>query len=339
MSDEQIPFQDGEADQNRARFTGDERDETVTRVLSVEEARELGRLLDEHQAREGLTAGGAMAVADPEAPVGAGWFGPIVQEGVDTGDLRRIEPGALKWRALPLTLMAQHSTPGFGGHADAKVAGRIDSIERNGQNLDGGGIFDTGEHGAETERLVRERVLSGISVDLAINDAEVIPDPTIEDPEEAYWMGTLNVLDGTILGATIVPFPAFENAQISIVAGAYAHLSGFRMETLDGERVKVASFFMPFAATLADAPPPASEEDAPEDASDDAAEAVADITEAVNGWPGLDGNVVITIDGNETTVAFPAETPSGDEPGEARLDADGLALIAQLRARLIKAQS
>jgi hypothetical protein len=335
LSDE-LTYPPGDADPNRSRFTGDQRDERTHRVLSVEEARELGQLLDQRA----LTAGGTMAVAEPqeaEAPVGAGWFGAIAQEGIPTGDKRQIAAGALSWRELPLTLMAQHSTPGFGGHADAKIAGRIDTIERSGENIEGAGVFDTGEHGAETERLVREKILNGISVDLAINEAEVIPDPAIEDPDEAYWMGTLNVLDGTILGATIVPFPAFENAQIALVAGSFQHLTELRVEEIDGKRRKVASFFMPFSAQMATPPPPAAGDDEsdPQDASDDAAEAVSDIRDAVNGWPGLDGQVVVTIDGADTTISFPPASASGDEPGEAALDSTDLALLAHLRARLL----
>lgn len=187
-----------------------------------------------------------------EPAVGASWSGIIAQEGVDTGDGRRIEPGALNWRELPLTLMSQLVTPEFGGHTDAEVAGRIDTITRAGQDIPAVGVFDTGEHGSETERMVRDQMLRGISVDLAINEAEIIPDPDIEDEIEAYFMGTLNVLDGTILGATVVPFPAFESASIAIVAGAAMHLHSFRKEEIDGERKTVVSFYMPFTPTLPD---------------------------------------------------------------------------------------
>lgn len=210
-----------------------------------------------------LTAGGTMAVVEKTeegTEVGAAWGGPIAQEGVDTGDLRRIEPGALNHRKLPLTLMSQLVTPEWGGHADAAVAGRIDSIDRAGEDIVGGGVFDLGEHGAETERMVRTGMLKGVSVDLAINKAEMIPDPDIEDEIEAYFMGTLNILDATILGATVVPFPAFENATIAIIAGAYMRVGQQRkMEAAAilerygvefAERRVVVSFCMPFAPAL-----------------------------------------------------------------------------------------
>lgn len=183
-----------------------------------------------------------------ETAIGASWSGVIAQEGVDTGDGRRIEQGALEWRTLPLTLMSQKTTPEWGGHADAQIAGRIDTIGRAGQDITGAGVFDAGEWGADTERLVREGMLKGISVDLAVDEVEVIPDPDVEDEIEAWFLGTLNILKGTILGATIVPFPAFENASIAIVAGAAMSLRNPRREVIDGESKVVLSFFMPFGA-------------------------------------------------------------------------------------------
>jgi hypothetical protein len=280
------------------------------------------------EANVNTIAGGApMAATDTateeDVKVGASWSGAIAQEGVDTGDKRRIEPGALEWRALPLTLMAQHTTPEWGGHADAAVAGRIDSIDRAGENIGGTGVFDTGSWGAETERMVREGMLNGISIDLAIEDAEIVPDPDIEDPDEAYWMGTLNILKGTILGATIVPFPAFENAKIAITAAGSRRLHDLRIELVNGERVKVITMTMPFATD--------PEESDPNDAADDAAEAISDITEAVNGWPGLDGEVVVTIDGTDTTIPFPPASADGSEPGEEG-DAVTAAAISHLDA-------
>jgi SPP1 gp7 family putative phage head morphogenesis protein len=259
-------------------------------------------------------AGGTMSTIEEDAVaelVGAAWSGAIAFEGEDTGDGRIITRGALNWREPPMPLMAQPtSAHGFGDPGPASVAGRIETIERNGDEIIASGVFDTSEAGVEAERLVREGMLTGISLDLAVNEAEVIPPENPKDEMDEIFGGTLNVLDGTILGATLVPFPAFENARIAILAGAAMHMHHFRR---DGEQL-VATVVMPFAPFPAAAP--ASEEDAPSDASDDAAEAIADITEAVNGWPGLDGQVVITIDGEDTTVSFPPASASGDEPAE-----------------------
>jgi Phage Mu protein F like protein len=266
-------------------------------------------------------AGGTMAAVDdttePAEVVGAAWTGAIAFEGIDTGDGRIITPGALNWRELPIPLMAQPtSAHGFGDPGPATVAGRIETIERVGDQIIASGIFDTSDSGIEAERLVREGMLTGISIDLAINEGEVIPPEDPADELEAMFGGTLNVLDGTIMGATIVPFPAFENARIAIVAGGAMHLRYFRIVNDQ----MLATFWMPFAPfPAADAPAGGGGDDegTPSDATDDAAEAISDITDAVNGWPGLNGQVVITIDGEDTTVPFPPATATGDEPGEA----------------------
>jgi len=70
---------------------------------------------------------------------------------------------------------------------------------------------------------------------------------------------------------------------------------------------------MPFAPF----PTSGDDEADPDDANSDAAEAIADIKDCVNGWPGLDGQVVVTIDGNDTTIKFPPASADGAEPGEA----------------------
>lgn len=228
--------------------------------------------------------------ADAPAPEdiaagGAKWSGVIAQEGVDTGDGRRIEAGALKWRALPLTLMGQKTTPEFGGHTDAGVCGRIDDITRNGENIVAGGVFDTGAWGADIERMVRDGMLKGVSVDLAVDEAEVEEDPAIEDPMEAYFMGTLVVKSGTILGATVVPFPAFENASIAIIAGAAMTLRNARR---DADGTMIVSFFMPFAPDMppADAAPtdaPPAQKADPDQGEDDAVDAAMSAVEDASG--------------------------------------------------------
>jgi len=261
--------------------------------------------------------GGSMATLDTTedaVAVGAAWSGVIAQEGVDTGDGRRIAEGALNWREPPLTLMSM-LTSAHGGMepGPSVVAGSISAIERQGQDIVASGAFDTGEQGAETERLVREQVLRGISIDLAINEMEIIPPENPKDEIEEIFGGTLHVLDGTILGATVVPFPAFENASIAIVAGAAMRLAHFRV---DDEGRNVASFYMPFAPFPVGPSGGGDDEADPDDANSDAAEAIADITDAVNGWPGLDGQVVVTIDGKDTTIKFPPAKPDGAEPGE-----------------------
>lgn len=278
-----------------------------------------------------IAAGGIMAAVDTTeeqaALTGAAWTGIVAQEGVDTGDGRRIAEGALNWRELPLTLMAQHTTPDMGGHAEAQVAGRVDALARDGQNIIGSGVFDTGSWGAETQRLVSDGMLKGVSIDLSVNELEIIPPEDPADEIEAMFGGTMNVLDGTILGMTVVPFPAFENANIAIVAGAAMRLTNAHR---DESGTYVVTFFMPFApfpVAKDDAPPADSEGDS---GGGDAAAAIADVKDAVDGHPGLDGQVVITIDGQDTTVKFPsgdAEKPKPTPDAEASAVREALALI------------
>jgi hypothetical protein len=172
--------------------------------------------------------------AAPAAAADAGaasWNGVLALEGVDTGDGRRVAPGAVSWRDLPLTLMAQTTTDV--GHDGAQVAGRIDSIERDAEGrILGTGVFDSGEFGVEVARMVAERTLRGVSVDLSIEEFEIEETGVIvDDPFFGPYAETIMVVTkGTIMGATLTPFPAFESARVQ--AG-------------DGDPVTAAS--LPFA--------------------------------------------------------------------------------------------
>jgi DNA-binding ferritin-like protein len=155
---------------------------------------------------------------------GRRWRSVLVLEGVETDDRRLIDPGALAWRDLPLTLMAMTETS-EGGHVGAEVAGRIDTITRNPETGEvvGEGEFDVGEFGVEVARLVEAEVLRGVSVDLAIKTFELRgengepledADPFSDEPI------IFAVTEATIMGATVCPFPAFADANIVLVAGA-----------------------------------------------------------------------------------------------------------------------
>jgi hypothetical protein len=153
-------------------------------------------------------------VSTTEVATGRRWRSVLVLEGVETDDRRLIDPGALAWRDLPLTLMAMTETS-EGGHVGAEVAGRIDTITRNPETGEvvGEGEFDVGEFGVEVARLVEAEVLRGVSVDLAIKPLEDA-DPFSDEPI------IFAVTEATIMGATVCPFPAFADANIVLVAGA-----------------------------------------------------------------------------------------------------------------------
>lgn len=152
------------------------------------------------------------------------WQAVLMVEGEATDDGRMIDPGAIDWRELPLSLMAQIETED--GHDGAQVAGRIDKIWRDGNRIMGEGVFDGGEYGVEIARLVGEQMLRGVSVDLAVREYEYRPkdgDETItEDDLMDILFGGADMLyvvtDGSIGAATVCAFPAFADAEIALVA-------------------------------------------------------------------------------------------------------------------------
>lgn len=168
------------------------------------------------------------------------WQAILAPEGKLTDDGRAFAPGSISWRDLPLTLMAQLETQE--GHEGARVAGRIDRIWRAGGLIMGTGVFDDSEFGREIARMVDDRVLRGISVDIAVVQAETgsvsdyfdedgawIHDREQPEPEAEEEGGLLDILyeesvfvvtEGVIGATTVVSFPAFADAEISLVAGA-----------------------------------------------------------------------------------------------------------------------
>lgn len=153
------------------------------------------------------------------------WEGVLTVEGVLSGDGRAILEESLTWRTLPLPLMFQKvNAP---GHDGSMAAGQIMEIERVGNEIIGRGRYDSGEAGQEAKRMIDEGTLRGVSVDV---DSVVVmfTDATtgLEVGFEDYLFGDASnvvetLVEGRIMGATITPFPAFEQAYIeSISAGS-----------------------------------------------------------------------------------------------------------------------
>lgn len=181
------------------------------------------------------TAATSVAEAPPVESTNASqlrWESVLMVEGKATDDGRMIEPGAIQWRELPLSLMAMIETSA-GGHEGAQVAGRIDRIwrvegvEPGVNEIRGSGVFDDSEFGAEVARLVSEQMLRGVSVDLAIREFEFRPKDDTEEVEEPDLLDLLFdvemlfvVTDGSIGAATVCPFPAFADAEIALVSSA-----------------------------------------------------------------------------------------------------------------------
>lgn len=176
---------------------------------------------------------------------GLRWTADFVPEGVLTDDGRAMAPGSLTWRELPLSLMAMLETQE--GHDGARVSGRIDRVWREGNMIRGEGMFDDGDFGLDVARLVDDRTLRGVSVDIAVSEYETGPrsqwfdeegnwreTPLAADESEADLVDilfgpqedTIYVVTKGVIGAvTVCPFPAFADASISLAASLLAAAS------------------------------------------------------------------------------------------------------------------
>lgn len=147
------------------------------------------------------------------------WEGVLIVEGIPSGDGRMIAEQALTWRELPIPLMLQ--TVNAPGHDGAMIAGSIHEIVREGQNVVGRGYFDSGEAGTEAKRLLSEGTMRGVSADIDSVMVEfVTPEGAEVTMEDMLFAGVdaLEVLvEGRIMGATLTPFPAFQEAFVQVI--------------------------------------------------------------------------------------------------------------------------
>lgn len=178
-----------------------------------------------------------------ELAAGVRWQATFAPEGKPTDDGRMFWPGSISWRELPLSLMAMVETS-EGGHIGAELAGRIERIWRDEEEgmIRAEGIFDPGEYGTEIARLVGDETLRGLSIDIAARAFQIVPkerlfdedgqlrEDALDEPEDQEEPDLLDILfgeteevvfvvtDGVIGMATVCPFPAFEDASISLAA-------------------------------------------------------------------------------------------------------------------------
>lgn len=183
---------------------------------------------------------------------GATWEGPLIVEGLESGDGRMFSPGALTWpdpAQVTMPLMMQLKTAE--GHGDSVTAGRITEIWRDGARIMGRGIFDiNGTHGREAFRLVEEKFLTGVSGDVdSVKDADIelvfpeegrpVDDTGEEMPDELMSIFGANpeltiFHKGRLRGATLVQFPAFVEAYITLTHGVESMAAsgvGYAMES------------------------------------------------------------------------------------------------------------
>lgn len=139
---------------------------------------------------------------------------PLILEDVETGDGRYIAPNALTFRDFPLPYMQQTSTAW--GHDGAVIAGRIDTLTRVGNKINGTGVL-LGEPGAEAAQWIASGALTGVSADL---DAVSVEVQITEVDDEGYpisWREDL--IEGRVMGGTGTPFPAFAEAKVRLTGG------------------------------------------------------------------------------------------------------------------------
>lgn len=164
------------------------------------------------------------------AESGAIWEGLLAKEGEPTSDRRYLMPGEISHRDLPLSLMVMTITDE--GHKGAQLGGKITEIwrvEREDGVVEiwGRGPFDSNEFGQEAARLVSEEFLTGVSIDLAVTEVLTL-DPETYEPvdQESLELEDLLAADfitgvkGSIMGATLVPFAAFEDTRVTVVTAS-----------------------------------------------------------------------------------------------------------------------
>lgn len=158
------------------------------------------------------------------------WEGELCFEGLATSDGRYLLPGEIGNRELPLTILAQTVTAE--GHDGAEVCGKLTKIWRVDRPdlgegvvaVMGSGEFSSELMGPTAAALLSEDVLRGVSVDISpdkrvLLDAETKEEVSEEDFDfEVYAAGGyLLGIGGDLMGATMVPFPAFADARLRTV--------------------------------------------------------------------------------------------------------------------------
>lgn len=180
---------------------------------------------------------------------GAIWEGLLAKEGEPTDDRRFLmEVGH---RDLPLSLMVMTITDE--GHKGAKLGGKITEIWREEREdgvveIWGRGPFDSSEFGVEAARLVAEEFLTGVSIDLAVIEVMALDPETYEPVDtEEMEIGDLLAGDfltgvkGNIMGATLVPFAAFEDTRVSVVTASAMKVVEHQPEQAERFRQLVAA--------------------------------------------------------------------------------------------------
>lgn len=144
---------------------------------------------------QSLTADGSAPVADNPA-----WEGRLAPLGAATGDGRLFAPdGTFRFRAFPLPLLWQETTGE--GHDASRIVGSITEGEITPDGITGRGIIYADE--SKVLALLRDGLVRP-SVDLC----DVVAD--LDDD------GVFVLHEGTVMAATLVATPAFEDVSVTL---------------------------------------------------------------------------------------------------------------------------
>lgn len=170
--------------------------------------------------------------------------GPLVVEGITTGDGREFAPDVLTWDTPPLPLRwNKEDSHGGDPHTVAVNVGRMDKIwrdESNNNKIMFEGVLNLAEEdGRRVRDMIKGGYIRGISIDAdSIADADVEfvwPDDVVESmddgeddalsmlfaqPEKVIYHG------GRIRAATIVDIPAFAEAYVELLDEDGAVIAG-----------------------------------------------------------------------------------------------------------------
>jgi len=184
----------------------------VAVVGESEKPEEFAAVVDEAPVPEEEVAddGEPTWIPDEEAMVEVPFHGVAAPEGIPSGDKRQFALGALINRPLPLSLKSMFIDDE--GHKGSVISGRIDNIWREGNLIKYEGVFDVGEAGYETVRLVASGMWRGVSVD--VDQATGAPTPD----------GGVEYSEARISAMTVCAIPAFAEAYIALGTWADAEM-------------------------------------------------------------------------------------------------------------------
>jgi len=173
-----------------------------------------------------MTAGGSM-----EEEYGSEFYIPLViPEGVESGDGRVMDKGALSMRELPLPLLWQIQTGE--GHNGSVVVGKIVSMERTEDGIGNAkGYFDKGAYGQEAERLVRGGFIRGVSADLDQFEADEEVKEAKEGSDTKIESGKIKIKKARVMAVTLVPKPAFQECSIQLAdERVFGHIAAWHVD-------------------------------------------------------------------------------------------------------------